>query len=342
MALEIKLGTPQKVYVSEVTESGQFFVQLDTPEAYGLPDLSVEIQASVESNPVPVVPEWGLQCYACSSADHAWYRAVVTSAKGNTATVYFVDYGNTETVPAAGVRKASGRHFDSPYQAVCCTLSDFIPLGGKYSAAAVTALRQLLLNQEFAAVFRSRPASRQHPSLPSLPCYTLTLLVGDPSHERSISQQLVAGRLGHFSISAEDVHAGSKDDVIVCYVDSPGKFYIQKSKGQNDLQDVMDKLNSHQAHEVMGSLPPSGFYPGVACCALFSEDGMFYRSEIVQATPKSVEIRYVDYGNQETIDPSEVLSIPPQLVLSTAQAIQCGLDGIKPAPPSPGTTHLQL
>ena len=344
MALKVELRTPQKVYVSEVADSGHFFVQLATPEAYRLPDLSVEIQASVESNPVHVVPERGLQCYACSSADHAWYRAVVSSAKGSSATVYFVDYGNTETVPAASVREALGRHFDSPYQAVCCSLSDFIPLGGKYSPAAVAALRQLLLNQEFTAVFRSRNSSRRHPSLPSLPCYHLTVLLGDPPLETSLTQQLVADGLGHFSICAEDIHAGAKDDVIVCYVDSPGKFWVQRSKGQNDLQDVMDKLNSHQAHEVMGSLHPSGFYPGVACCALFSEDGMFYRSEIIRATQKSVEIRYVDYGNCETIDPSEVLSIPPQLVLSPAQAVQCCLDGIKPtlSSPSPGTAHSHI
>ena len=45
---------------------------------------------------------------------------------------------------------------------------------------------------------------------------------------------------------------------------------------------------------------------GSVCCARFSEDGGWYRAVVASVSPEGVTVCYVDYGNSETVDPSQV------------------------------------
>ena len=87
MALVVKLGIVQKILVTDVSESGKFFVQLDTPEAYGLSELSEAISQDVETCPSLVSPDLGAKCYAFSPTYHTWFRAIVTNVQGPEITV---------------------------------------------------------------------------------------------------------------------------------------------------------------------------------------------------------------------------------------------------------------
>lgn len=72
----------------------------------------------------------------------------------------------------------------------------------------------------------------------------------------------------------------------------------------------------------------SSIKENMPCCALYEGDGLWYRAQIISITPSGIKVRYVDYGNEETVtihslrrlDPEHVTSIKPQ-------ALECCLNG---------------
>ena len=91
----------------------QFWIQLKKYET-GLSLMTEGLQehfSSLESAGEPGVSpvELGLCCAARSVQDNNWYRARVTKLEGEQCEVFYVDYGNTELLPASRVRKSTTR-----------------------------------------------------------------------------------------------------------------------------------------------------------------------------------------------------------------------------------------
>jgi len=64
----------------------------------------------------------GLPCVAKFSLDSKWYRAEVISLESNgVATVVYVDYGNTESLPLSDLRKLLHRFLELPSQVIAHT-----------------------------------------------------------------------------------------------------------------------------------------------------------------------------------------------------------------------------
>ena len=326
MALELEYGVRQKVFVSHVADDGTFFVQLDTDVAYGLADLSQKIGEVVEADDCsPLVPEYGLKCYAFSPKDQTWYRALINEVDGTKITVYYVDYGNTEEVPKDNLKSPAGSLPESPYQAVCCSLSDFIPL--KDGCHALTGV---LLDNEFSGSFVSR-SSQRHPYMSFLSCNNLTVFQDENSTE-SLSQALVTDGLGQYRICTDDVKIGSRQNVYTCFHDSPGKFWVQLSSCLDVLSDIMDDLNDPNTVGRLKPLPSEALQPGVACCCQYIEDNRYHRAEVMSKTKasKKFKVSFVDYGNCEVVEQSDIKELPPRLALPPFFAIQCCLDGVTP------------
>jgi staphylococcal nuclease domain-containing protein 1 len=94
-------GEELAVVVTDIVGGGAFYVQLrDDPNAARVQDA----MAAMAAAPPPAAgftPVVGRLCCCQFSGDDAWYRAYVVSARGASFDVFFVDYGNSETVPAA-------------------------------------------------------------------------------------------------------------------------------------------------------------------------------------------------------------------------------------------------
>ena len=63
---------------------------------------------------------------------------------------------------------------------------------------------------------------------------------------------------------------------------------------------------------------------GQPCVALFEE--MWYRAEVVNISVNDMTVHYVDYGNDETLIPSQVKQITPFFLKTPKVAIECSLD----------------
>ncbi|XP_075004115.1 tudor domain-containing protein 15 [Calonectris borealis] len=73
-------------------------------------------------------PEPGLLCCARYSKDMHYYRGVVIEVLHVNITVYFLDFGNTDTVPSYDVKTLLPEFSDLPALAVCCALAYTFPV----------------------------------------------------------------------------------------------------------------------------------------------------------------------------------------------------------------------
>uniref|UniRef100_A0A1X7T6L7 Tudor domain-containing protein n=1 Tax=Amphimedon queenslandica TaxID=400682 RepID=A0A1X7T6L7_AMPQE len=71
------------------------------------------------------------------------------------------------------------------------------------------------------------------------------------------------------------------------------------------------------------------------CCARFNNDGYWYRATILEhSQPDVVQIRYVDYGNNDFVPLNAIRQPKPHYLALPAQCIECRLANICP----PGST----
>ncbi|KAJ3276652.1 hypothetical protein HDV01_004185 [Terramyces sp. JEL0728] len=98
-----------EVLVTEVSSNGNFFVQVSGPELKKLENLMTEFaqyhSGAGQQLIAPFTPKIGEYCSAQFTADKQWYRARVRKINGaNSYNIWYVDYGNSETVPGSRLR----------------------------------------------------------------------------------------------------------------------------------------------------------------------------------------------------------------------------------------------
>ncbi|CAN8005771.1 unnamed protein product, partial [Ixodes pacificus] len=121
----LNVGLRTTANVVFVASHLEFYCQLSQNEAQ-LNTLMDAIAMAATTQP-PLSPESlevGLPCCALYSEDEAWYRGVVTAVGPTGADVFFVDYGNAETVPLESLRALPPGLLALPRQALRCTLRD--------------------------------------------------------------------------------------------------------------------------------------------------------------------------------------------------------------------------
>lgn len=327
-----ELGTRLKVLVTEVNSEGNFFVQLDTEEAYSVPELSERIASTIKANRPTFNPIPGTRCFALSAADDSWYRAVVLegSKSSFSATVYFVDYGNVETdLPLTRLAPSSDEIFELPYQAVKCQLAGFVPTKEDWSREVVGKLRQFVLNQEFPAVFHSSISLPSNPIL-NIPCYR-TSLFWEKDSDVTVAAELIAKGYGQPSLFP--ITQISKQANAYCsYIDTPGSFWIHLSSSQDALNNISVSLNSNDLVDcgtIFPTLNPEYLYPGVVCCTQFADDQQFYRSTILSYPDSDgmMMVLFSDYGNTSSVNISDAFVLPSSLLQYPALASKCRLSG---------------
>jgi len=152
------VGRKGRYHVSFVAASGDVFLQcLDN----ACEEISQLLVASTSTT--AITPQTGDLCCAQFEEDGQWYRAIAmveTKAAEASLTfsewlVYFVDYGNTETVSIAkmkligGETEADNRLSVLPFQCVKVNLSGLPPIGCQWTDATADRLWTLLNDESF-------------------------------------------------------------------------------------------------------------------------------------------------------------------------------------------------
>lgn len=148
--LEMEIGDSHIAFVAYVLNPSNFWVRTDKHQKE-FQDVMKNINAFYDSceNDEFILrnPEPGLFCCARNSKDRHFYRAVITEINHYKINVYFLDYGNTDSVPFFDVKNLLPEFCDLPALAICCSLAHIIPIEDLWVKAAVDYFKKLVLNK---------------------------------------------------------------------------------------------------------------------------------------------------------------------------------------------------
>jgi len=274
--------------------------------------------------------------------------------------VHFVDFGNREVVECEELRDMPAMILnDLPVQAVACSLYGVEQTGSisMWNPADVDAFSDMVYDQLLEVYFTRSESSDGH---------YLVHLIGD--NRESINRKFLraTNRLSHDYVSPADTKAagdasrsptvpprsssvaqkvdvtlkgyqykvmrlGEQADCVAAYVISPSHFYLHKQSNADALGAMMDRLNAD--YEKSGAAQTLNATVGQPCCALYSEDGRWYRAKVVSMSDdrrRRLSVDFVDYGNRESVDGNAVLNLRPTYTSLPVQALHCRLADVVP------------
>lgn len=248
-------------------------------------------------------------CAAKSVTDGQWYRGRILAVNDSDATytVLFIDYGNSETIPAADVKELDDSLFTPHAQAVCTELAvEFVQ-----SEQITSQLLELTADKECTAVFGLKKEDK----------WLVDLFVDGASISKTLLDSgLVKVFKAHFFKS--ELKAGIDHAVFVSHIDSPCSFWIQRAEDSQEILTLQDELQvAADMLENMPSVPPVG----TLCLGMYDE--AWYRAHVLEINSSSVTVRFIDYGNTEVIDISSegLKPLPEKMQGLSEYAERCSL-----------------
>ncbi|CAH2004813.1 unnamed protein product [Acanthoscelides obtectus] len=312
-ACTLEPGKVYPVYVSYVNDGPcHFSVQLKQMEDY-LVKLMKDIN-SITLRPLEDVPIPGTVCLARCEEDNNICRAVVTNEVDNQFKVFYVDFGNYEVVPLESL-------YQIPFKCVLPkVMAVRFSLDG-VEKSTVTLEMQCAFKQFVDNRLLHMTVLHSPKRMPVPKCVLL-----DPTTKTS-ALDVVNRAARHAYPEPISLNRGFSQPVKISYVYSCNRFYVQLVSKEAELSSLMRDLQ--QVCQASDYMDPGAVNVGLPCCALFEDDGQWYRAEIVEITgPDSMKVRYIDFGNEAVVPVVQLKTIDgEQLTVLRPQAIECCLNG---------------
>ena len=120
-------------------------------------------------------------------------------------------------------------------------------------------------------------------------------------------------------------------EVLASEVQSPHSLFLQVANrpSAQALNELSSTLNSHLRTHPPASLaqPP---VKGSLCCSKFSQDNMWYRAEVLEVFQGGCVVRFIDFGNTDSVQVSDLVPCPAHFLNTPIMAIQCALKDVSP------------
>eukprot|EP00794_Sanderia_malayensis_P000322 gene322-953_t len=173
---------------------------------------------------------------------------------------------------------------------------------------------------------------------------------------RSIQHQLSLPATADF-IQPTLPQIGVHFDVLVTQVSQPNMVYVQRlpacgrdqryAKDEDDTEEIAkDQIN--ELGSLSNNINASGFFDhqspierltaGMACFAMYSQDDLWYRAQIISVSTKETkdgtitvaEVLFVDYGTSEYVPIERIRRISEEYLELPVQGICCEIAGVYP------------
>ncbi|XP_059059729.1 maternal protein tudor-like [Achroia grisella] len=268
-------------------------------------------------------PMIGTACLARIPEDRIICRAIVMNLSGSQCKLCFVDFGDIEMVSYYDI-------FDIP--------EEFVKLNVFGTRFCLSGLKRLERSPQLTDTFKQLVTGNiltlqvVEPEGPPLIQYVELYL-----DNKNVLDLLIQNMKDKFPFKRMNMLSlRSKKSVIVSYVDSCIKFYIHLS----DMLTVLNEIKNTVREHCENSSSPGELPVGAACCARFPYDDNWYRARITNKRGSKVIVAYVDYGNEQEVNISDLRTITPDLMRTPAQAIKCALKGFLKKPNERKTSQL--
>ncbi|XP_055543913.1 maternal protein tudor [Wyeomyia smithii] len=301
-----------QVYVSYVENGPKLFtVQLEASEK-----ALAEMMNSLERVPLRNLsrkPTLGMACIARFSEDQVLYRALIMSINVDSCLVSYVDYGNSETVDFKNLYEIPKEFLKHKIFAMRFTLSNVKKL--ENANADISGLFSSLVLDKMLTMKvmpLEGPAFVQYCEL-----YDQNENILDKLFDMCKAKPLKFPE----PISLD---RGTSCIIIIRYIDSCRKFFVQPVDNVQQFEDFLDELADFcRKSSVMNVLNLRD--PCVAC---LNGEGD-YRAEVIEKIGEKVKVRLVDYGNIMTVEKNQIKRLSPTFVERPPQVIECCLDGFQ-------------
>ncbi|XP_074541721.1 tudor domain-containing 6 [Halichoeres trimaculatus] len=346
-------GMTAEVYVSQCNSPLSFYLQLVREEE--------EIISLVEKLNDEVIPQTnsikdvypGDLVQAEFPEDSSWYRAVVREIHSNaTALVEFIDFGNTAVLPVSRLGRLQKCFLELPTFSTHCMLSNPATVEEEkvLDPEAVSAFKEDIGEtgeKVFKCSFIRESGSVWEVSLEdsgvNLTCKTPSQFPTDGSEINSGKHEQMElkpaqnsdrrqvpdnSQLSSCSLRypQQEFSEGQKLDAYITTTNNDQTFWCQPADsgeldkitlGVAEVGDAVDKDFNF-----------ASFPPGSPCIALFPNDNLWYRAEVINKEGNELLVSFVDYGNQSKVSVSGVRKIPKDLAKIPPQAFLCKLEGL--------------
>ena len=291
---------------------GKFFCQLISMQDE-FNKLQEKIQSHYSSLPVKAIekPKIDSCCCAQFAEDNLFYRGIIKKLNNNTSCdVYFMDYGNTETIALPMIKEVQQDFNELPAMAVECSLSGVSPHSGSssFSSKANERFEELATLNSSMVAYVSKLVNRKAEVI-------LYDREDTPVSKKLIDEELVissdlsdAGMVNIQSDSTQSAPSsesnvkvklkyvqstlpvGNQQFVYVSYSYNPYYFFINLVNTSEQLSHMMSEIKVVYDHDRSMELLKSPVN-GQPCIAKFSEDGSFYRAEISAVAGQDATVR---------------------------------------------------
>ena len=332
--------------VTEVCSPDEFYIH--TADSAGKSD---ELFASLckyfsenKIQPLSRAPALGSLICAKFSQDGAWYRAEVLENFSDSCRVRFVDFGNSEIVQRRDMTECPSEFVSIPILAACCRLGGVAPLTGTstWSNEATQLLKKVSLIQAEILDSACSPPALKLTTKEGVDIATELIRRGLAAAPRTTPPEAKVEATSVTTYpqvaSLPNVLLPSDNDsftVLVTEVSSPTKLYIQTANSAGKIDDLCTSLFTYFTSNKpqLLSHPPG---VGSLVCAKFSQDGTWYRAEVLDISAKGTRVRFIDFGNTETVQLHDMTECPSELVSIAVLASCCQIGGV--TPPTGSTT----
>ncbi|XP_036438490.1 tudor domain-containing 6 [Colossoma macropomum] len=361
---ELQTETVETVIVTEVTNPLRVFCQLKV-FSQELRKLTEQITQHYEGRVGALfarTENLGAPC-ASRGSDGKWYRSILQQvmSSNSVAEVLHVDYGKKRFVQVENIRPLAPEFFRMPVVTYVCSLHGIIDRGVGWTASQIDFLKSLLLNRTVIAKFEYQSLSEgvhyvtlygdENTNINNLFGLREKCLIDSKSHGDYTVHKSSSSQKSKISVGnepegtnltdldlkgntpvffTESLTPNTSHVAVVKHVDSPAKFWIQTQKYADEFDQLMEGLE--ELYSDLAS--PEGLIrkpvPGLLCVAK-SQDGVFYRAAVCKVSNEKADVFFLDYGNTELVDCSNLRELPLRFQKLPALAVKCALYGIQPS-----------
>jgi len=252
-------------------------------------------------------------CLALYTVDKAYYRARVLSVDESTCQVFFIDYGNKESVPHSSLFDIPQSLANHPVCGIPATFHNTVPTAETgWSDSTIKSLSALMSpDAALAVTATSHRVNGVYPVRVSCGAVDVrSKFEGECCEEEA---GLTLGRPWY--------PVSEPLSMFVSVSVSPKEFYVQRGSDEAALAALQALVDQTE------QVPLKTVNVGDYCVAMSLENEGLFRAQVLAVAEDVSTVKFIDYGNTEDIATSTLYAMAPALYTLPVYAVQCTLEG---------------